>query len=221
MFMCGVLVRLPARQDAIGNRRRLMVSTTLISTAELAAHLDDHTWAVIDCRFSLDDPERGRQAYRQAHIPGAVYAHLNEDLSGPIIPGRTGRHPLPDVETVAHTFGRCGIDAQTQVVAYDDLNGSMAARLWWMLRWLGHMAVAVLDGGWEHWQREGRPVRSGEETRAPKTFTPSSRPELIVDAADVEMHLHAPNIRLVDARTVERYRGETEPLDPVAGHIPG
>src|SRR5690606_33407006 len=128
--------------------------------------LSNPNWLVVDCRFSLDDATRGQRDYEQGHIPGAIYAHLNDDLSGPILPGKTGRHPLPEPNTLAETFGRWGIDEGVQVIAYDDLNGSMAARLWWLLRWLGHERVAVLDGGWTHWQKEGRPVDQAVPQRA-------------------------------------------------------
>jgi thiosulfate/3-mercaptopyruvate sulfurtransferase len=198
-----------------------MVFTTLISTADLFAHIGDADWAVVDCRFSLDDIERGRLDYEREHISGAVYAHLEEDLSAPIIPGKTGRHPLPEIETLARRFSHWGIDASTQVVAYDDGPGPMAARLWWLLRWLGHDAVAVLDGGWFGWKAEGRPVSSGVDVRRARVFNPQPRAELVTDAAGVLETLGNPNSRLVDARAVERFRGEVEPLDPVAGHIPG
>ncbi len=194
---------------------------TLISTDELERHLANVNWAVVDCRFSLDDPERGRRDYQRAHIPGAVYAHLNEDLSGPVIPGRTGRHPLPEVDRFARALGRWGIDERVQVVAYDDSGGAVAARLWWMLRWLGHNAVAVLDGGWLAWRDEERPAQSGIETRTPRTFVPRPRPELIITSADIEAMLGRATCKLIDARAPERYRGEHEPIDPIAGHIPG
>lgn len=198
-----------------------MSYTTLIGTDDLAAHLDDPRWVVVDCRFTLGQPQRGRDDYRQAHIPGAVYAHLDQDLSGPVVPGQTGRHPLPDVDTAARTLGGWGIDGLTQVVAYDDSGGSMAARLWWMLRWLGHSSVAVLDGGWQRWRDTGGAASAGVETRAPAQFTPQPRPELLVDAARVLDLLHNPAFRIIDSRSAERYRGEVEPIDPVAGHIPG
>jgi thiosulfate/3-mercaptopyruvate sulfurtransferase len=194
---------------------------TLISTGELANHLNDDTWAIVDCRFSLDQPERGRQEYMQAHIPSAVYAHLNKDLSGPVIPGKTGRHPLPSLEVMAETFSNWGISDNIQVVAYDDSGGSMAARLWWLLRWLGHDNAAVLDGGWNRWRSEDLPIRNGEEYRKPQVFNPRLRSELVVDAAEVLAHLNDPAVRIIDARAAERYRGEIEPIDPVAGHIPG
>jgi thiosulfate/3-mercaptopyruvate sulfurtransferase len=199
-----------------------MTYTTLISTAELAEHLADPDWAVVDCRFSLEDRERGRHDYQQAHIPSAFYAHLEEDLSGPVIPGQTGRHPLPEIDGLARRLSEWGLDSRVQVVAYDDASGAMAAaRLWWLLRWLGHEAVAVLDGGWPPWQREGRPTQSGVECRAPRTFIPQPRPELLASASEVLALLNNPNFHLIDARSPERYRGEHEPIDPIAGRIPG
>jgi thiosulfate/3-mercaptopyruvate sulfurtransferase len=195
--------------------------TTLISTADLAAHLADPAWAIIDCRFKLDDKAAGRQDYLAAHIPGAVYAHLDEDLSGPIVPGKTGRHPLPTVERFAERLSRWGIDAATQVVAYDDNQGAMAGRLWWMLRWLGHDAVAVLDGGFRTWQGEGRALASGEEHRLPKSFAPYPRPEMQVDVREVMANLRSGRYKLFDVRDEARYRGEVKGMDPVAGHIPG
>ena len=198
-----------------------MPHTTLLAPSDLRAHLDDPAWVIVDCRFSLSDTERGRRAYREAHIPGAVYAHLDDDLSGPIVPGVTGRHPLPEVETFAQTLSAWGIDADVQVAAYDDFGGGIAARLWWMLRWLGHDAVAVLDGGWPVWQQNGFPERGGVEAGVPRTFAPRPRPEWVVGADAVNARCTDPSYRLLDARTAERYRGEHEPIDPVAGHIPG
>jgi thiosulfate/3-mercaptopyruvate sulfurtransferase len=195
--------------------------TTLIATDELAAHLDDPDWAVVDCRFSLQDPGQGRRAYQAGHIPGAVYAHLDEDLSGPVVPGRTGRHPLPEPELFAARLGRWGIGNTTQVVAYDDAGGAYAARLWWMLRWLGHEAVAVLDGGWSAWVAAGLPQRIGIETRPPTVFTARPRPELVATASEVMLRRLDPDWRVLDARGADRFRGENETLDPVAGHIPG
>ncbi len=198
-----------------------MTYTTLISTAALAAILNDPDWAIVDCRFSLADTEQGRHDYRQNHIAGAIYAHLDDDLAGSIIPGKTGRHPLPEIETFVQTLSRWGIDRRVQVVAYDNSGGAIAARLWWMLRWLGHEAVAVLDGGWSRWQREGRPVNDGWQARQARTFTAHPRPELIATTAEVARIRTDPNYRLFDSRSLERYRGQVEPIDPVAGHIPG
>ena len=209
------------RSAVVRKERCTMVYTTLVSAAELNQHLDHPDWTVVDCRFSLADPARGRLAYEQAHIPGAVYAHLDEDLAGPVIPSQTGRHPLPAVEVFGQTLSRWGIDASVQVVAYDDSSGSIAARLWWMLRWLGHEAVAVLDGGWPHWQSEGYPVRSGVEFRAGRVFTPRPRPQLLADTTEVLAVRDDPAYRLLDARSADRFRGENETIDPVAGRIPG
>lgn len=195
--------------------------TTLISCLELAERLEDERWIVVDCRFSLGDPERGRIDYGKAHIPGAVYAHLDEDLSGPVIPGKTGRHPLPTTQDMIDRFGRWGIGPGVQVVAYDDAGGGIAARLWWMLQFLGHDAVAVLDGGWPRWERLGLPTRGGVEASEPRPFTARPRADWIVDAETVDRLRAHPRWRLVDAREGERYRGEVEPIDPVAGHIPG
>lgn len=199
-----------------------MSYTTLISASELFGHITDQDWAIVDCRFSLDDTERGRRDYLQAHISGAVYAHLNKDLSGQIIPSKTGRHPLPKPETFAKTLSNWGIDAGVQVVAYDDKGGAMAAaRLWWMLRWVGHNAVAVLNGGWPHWQKNDYPIANSIETRKPRVFTPRVRNDLLFSSVDVLKILHNPNFRLIDSRSADRYRGENETIDPVAGHIPG
>jgi len=198
-----------------------MAFTTLISPQDLLPHLDDPEWALVDCRFSLDDPGRGRREYLLAHIPGAVYAHLDEDLSGPVVPGKTGRHPLPPVDLFARTLSTWGIGPGVQVVAYDDTGGSIAARFWWMLRWLGHTAVAVLDGGWPAWQQAGHPTREGLENRTKRHFRPHPRPEVLVSSEQVQSLLHNPDWRIVDSRTPERFRGEVEPIDPVAGRIPG
>ncbi len=193
---------------------------TLVSTAVLAAHLADHAWRIIDLRHDLSQPERwGEDQYNAAHVPGAVFAHLDRDLSAAKT-GRNGRHPLPSPEAAAELFARLGIAADTQVVAYDQGPGMYASRLWWMLRWLGHEAVAVLDGGFDKWRREGRPVTA--EIRTPPRAGIAQRPLApIVNANEILASLGNASLTVVDARTPERFRGETEPLDPVAGHIPG
>ncbi len=199
-----------------------MPYTTLIAAADLARHLDNPEWAIIDCRFALHDTEQGQRDYLQAHIPGALYAHLDRDLSAPMVPGQTGRHPLPSIEECARLFSVWGINRDVQVVAYDDTGGALgSARLWWMLRWLGHNAVAVLDGGWQAWQQAGLPTRSGQEDRPARSFVPLPREDLLIDSAEVQARQYAPDFRLIDVRAAERYRGAIEPLDPVAGHIPG
>jgi len=192
--------------------------TTLVSTDLLASHLDD--WAIVDCRFDLQNEHWGRDQYRLAHVPGAVYTSLNADLSG-TPSGTNGRHPLPTIDALAATLGRLGIDRSTQVVVYDQDAGSFASRLWWSLRYLGHDAVAVLDGGWAKWLREGRPTRSGDETRQVATFAPSARPDRRVELNDVASRLREPDRLLIDARAPERFEGRSETIDRVAGHIPG
>jgi thiosulfate/3-mercaptopyruvate sulfurtransferase len=199
-----------------------MPFNTIISAEELADHLDDPDWVTVDSRFKLADLEWGRRDYETAHIPGSVYANLNDDLSGPIIKGVTGRHPLPSVEKVSAVFSRFGIDARVQVVAYDDMGGALAAgRVWWLLRWLGHEAVSVLDGGWQAWARNGLPVRGGNETHVPRNFNPQPRNELIVSSDELVEMLDDPGYLVLDARSADRYRGKNETIDPVAGHIPG
>lgn len=199
-----------------------MSYTTIISIQDLGSHLSDPQWVILDCRFYLTDAGQGEREYLQAHIPGAVYAHLERDLCGEIIPGKTGRHPLPMVEAAEETFSRLGIDETVQVVVYDDAGGAMAAaRAWWMLRWLGHEAVAVLDGGWEHWKKGGNPVKGGVEAYPWRKFTPRPRPELVVSTEEVMQMSGDPTYRILDSRSEERYHGINEIIDPVGGHIPG
>ncbi len=197
-----------------------MLLTTLVDTVTLSRHHDDPRWVVIDCRFSLSDPGAGRRAYNVGHIPGAGYAHLVEDLSSTITP-ESGRHPLPYPNMLAEKLGRWGIDKTKQVIVYDDSFGAMASRLWWLLRWLGHGAVALLDGGFPKWQRERRPVTKELPQIQLAQFHPTVNHTAWVDAAEVSKILSAKDGLLVDARTDERFRGEIEPLDKVAGHIPG
>ncbi len=198
-----------------------MPFTTLISPETLAQHLDDPTWVVVDCRFSLADTEAGRRAYRQAHIPGAVYAHLDEDLSGPPVTDH-GRHPLPTPEALRALFDRLGIDEGTQVVAYDNVGSIVAARLWWMLRYMGHDAAAVLDGGWTAWEETGHPTAAGVEKNEPASFDGAPRRDWLVLAEEVASEAEkGVGGHLIDARAPERFRGEEEPLDPVPGRIPG
>ncbi len=194
--------------------------TTLVETQELAEHLSDPQWVIVDCRFDLQNTGLGFEQYQQGHIPGAVYAHMDHDLSGPKTPA-TGRHPLPDPETFIRTLSTWGIDSTKQVVVYDAAGGSYAVRLWWMLRFFGHDAAALLNGGLPLWEREGRPLASGVETNPPAVFTGQMHPEMLVTTEEVEQIRLDPTYLLVDARSAERFRGEVEPIDPVAGHIPG
>jgi thiosulfate/3-mercaptopyruvate sulfurtransferase len=193
--------------------------TTLVTTGDLAGHLDDAAWVVFDCRHDLAKPGLGRAEYLEAHIPGARFMHMDEDLAGPAT-GANGRHPLPDPALFAAKLGAAGVGPGTQVVAYDAQGAVNASRLWWMLRWLGHDAVAVLDGSLGKWLREERPMTAELPRPAPAQFSPRPQP-LAVDAGLVASRLRTPAMLLVDARSGERYRGEAEPIDPVAGHIPG
>ena len=197
-----------------------MAFTTLISTATLALHLDDPAFAIIDCRYKLDDGSWGEREHAAAHIPGAMYADLGRDLAGPRN-GTNGRHPLPDPHVLARTFGRLGIASGGQAVAYDQENGMYASRLWWLLRWLGHDAVAVLDGGFAKWKAEGRATQSGVEQREPREFAGSPRVDMSVGVGQVASRVGTSEWQLVDARAPERYRGDTEPIDKTPGHIPG
>jgi thiosulfate/3-mercaptopyruvate sulfurtransferase len=188
----------------------------LVSTAELAAHL--HRWRVFDCRHDLTKPALGEQQYREAHIGGALFASLDRDLSAPKT-GKNGRHPLPDPNAFGEWLGRCGLKPTDQVVCYDAGNGAMAARLWWMLRWVGHDAAAVLDGGLAKWVAEGRPLTADVPIVQASKFRVHLRGEMAVDVHAIAKTLRQP--LLLDARAPARWRGEQEPIDPVAGRIPG
>ena len=193
----------------------------LTTPEELASRLDDARLRIIDCRFDLMAPAAGRKAWLDAHIPGAVYADLDEDLSGPIR-ADTGRHPLPASAAAEDTFSRLGIDADTRVVAYDDANGAIASRAWWLLRWLGHGRVTVLDGGLQAWQSRGLPLDSGVEAAARRGFRAAVRPDRVLTTAEIASSLDAQGgCLLIDARDAARFRGEVEPIDAKAGHVPG
>jgi thiosulfate/3-mercaptopyruvate sulfurtransferase len=199
--------------------------STLIEPQELLAHLGDPEWALIDCRFDLARPAWGASAWAAAHIPTALYADLDADLAD--TPGpHTGRHPLPQAEALAAAFGRLGIDAQVQVIAYDQGTGMFAARLWWLLRWLGHEQVAVLNGGLSAWEREGLPLTSAKTPRAARIFRAREARAAPVSSAQVADFLAQGafgrgELHLIDARAADRFAGENETLDPIAGHIPG
>jgi len=199
------------------------MSHTLISTADLASLLTNPAAdvLVLDCRFSLAAPDAGQQAYEQGHIPGAVYAHLDRDLSGPKT-GLNGRHPLPSPEAFEATLQRWGLQSSTEVIAYDESGGMFAARVWWMLRWMGHAQVRVLDGGWPQWLAQGGAVSTDPASRAPSTLSWRSHDETLTRIDFVQSHLGNRDVmQLVDARAPDRFRGENETLDPVGGHIPG
>jgi thiosulfate/3-mercaptopyruvate sulfurtransferase len=197
-----------------------MKFTTLVSTEQLAEHLTDPDWVVFDCRFTLTDPEAGRRAYANGHIPGARYAHLDQDLSSPVTE-KTGRHPLPDADALAEKLSAWGVGPNTQVVVYDDSFGAMAVRLWWLLRWLGHEAVALLDGGYPKWNKEKRPLTDALPDIRPAAFHAVPHRALWADAAQVDAARQDAQWKVLDARPEMRFTGDVEPLDPVAGHIPG
>lgn len=202
-----------------GGRRTVSGYQTLICAAELSECLRNNNISLFDCRHDLADPDAGTRAYVQSHIPGAQFLHLDRDLSGPLS-GRNGRHPLPDPHVLASRLAQCGVHKESQVVAYDDSDGIFAARLWWLLRWLGHEKVAVLDGGLGAWCSAGGQSTSEPSAARPSHFGFRLRP-CYVGVEDVAAGLHGPDTVLVDARSPDRFRGENETLDPVAGHIPG
>ncbi|WP_411726142.1 sulfurtransferase [Methyloglobulus sp.] len=197
-----------------------MTYTTLISAESLNQHLNDLDWVIIDCRFSLADTEAGFKAYRHGHIPNARYAHLDKDLSSTVT-DLTGRHPLPSFTSLVKKLGTWGIANDSQVVVYDDVSGAFAGRLWWLLRCLGHDKIAVLDGGYKHWQKLGYPVTTTLPTIKAAIFRAYPAENSGLTALQVQNGLARKSLCLIDARTPERYRGEREPIDPVAGHIPG
>jgi thiosulfate/3-mercaptopyruvate sulfurtransferase len=201
------------------------MTATLIDPAGLARHLGDADWLSVDCRFDLARPDWGAQVFAAGHIPGALYAHLDHDLSGPHT-AASGRHPLPDPAALAASFGHFGIDARVQVIAYDQGPGAYAARLWWLLRWLGHERVAVLDGGFAAWERAGLPVSSAPGARPARHFEAHADPDRVVSTAALAAALGRGDLArgaplLIDARSAERFAGENESIDPVAGHVPG
>ena len=193
--------------------------TTLVSLAELAAHLDEPRWIVFDCRFDLADTGAGRREYAQSHIAGARYAHLDDDLAGAKT-GANGRHPLPDPDQFSAKLASFGLNKGMQAVAYDASGGYYAARLWWMLRWVGHTESAVLDGGWKAWLAAGLPVSAQLPAITAGNFSGATR-AMSVDAAFVLGRIGQPGSLVIDARSPDRFRGENETLDPVGGHIPG
>jgi thiosulfate/3-mercaptopyruvate sulfurtransferase len=193
----------------------------LISTAHLAAHLSDPHWLVFDCRHDLADPGKGARLYGEGHLPGARFAPVDTALSGPKT-GANGRHPLPAADAFADFLASQGATPTTYLVAYDDAGGMYAARLWWLARWIGLTRVAVLDGGWTKWVAEGRPVTHDVPPPRPRgQLVPRPDPARVATADEILAHLHDGSRLVVDARAPERYRGDVEPIDRVAGHVPG
>jgi thiosulfate/3-mercaptopyruvate sulfurtransferase len=197
-----------------------MTTRTLVRAEELALMLGDARLCIFDCRFDLARPAYGRTAYLDEHLPGAIYADLNTDLAGPVT-ATSGRHPLPSPAAFEARLRAWGLNADSRVVAYDDGNGAYAARLWWMLRWVGHDDVAVLDGGMRRWLQLGLPLTEDRPAPAPGRFAARPRSAMAVTASAVLAAAADPAVRILDARAPERYRGEVEPIDKVAGHVPG
>ena len=184
-------------------------------------HLSNPDWVVVDCRSELSDHEFGRRSYTENHIPGAVFLDLDKDLAGPVAP-ETGRHPLPAVNSIVAALGAVGIDNSSNVVVYDQGHGAIAARAWWILRWLGHESVYVLDGGYSRWQQLGFPLEAGEGVRDATQYQESPGATRVLTTADLEGNLDKlREHKLLDARDRQRFLGKLEPIDPVAGHIPG
>ncbi len=198
----------------------MKIYKTLVSSQVLVNQLTNPHWIVVDCRFSLGNTEAGRRDYLLGHIPTAHYAHLDDDLSGPVT-GASGRHPLPDPLELSQTLGAWGITPNSQVVVYDDAGGAIAARLWWLLRWLGHDKVAVLNGGWQHWHALGYPVQETVPVSLPAPYPVAQDDSAWLTTEQVNEALEAQSIVLLDARTAERFEGRDEPIDPIAGHVPG
>lgn len=196
-----------------------MSFTTLVDVATLQAHVDDPAWLVVDVRHQLADTGYGERVYAEGHIPGAAFLHCDRDLSGPMT-GTNGRHPLPDPQKLVQRLGEIGIGPATQVVVYDDAQGMIAGRLWWLLRWLGHDRVALLDGGMQSWQAAGGTLTDVVPITSPRLFVPQAQDHL-VEADYVLERIETPNMHLVDGRGPDRFRGENETIDPVGGHIPG
>ncbi|ATC65273.1 sulfurtransferase [Nibricoccus aquaticus] len=193
----------------------------LIDAAELSGNLQRSDWVVFDCRHDLVDTSRGERLYREGHIPGAHFAPVETALSGAKT-GKNGRHPLPAAEAFAAFLARHGVTEKTMIVAYDDAGGLYAARLWWMARWIGHERVALLDGGWTKWIADGRAVTTEvPEAVAAQPLAVREHAAWVWSAEDVLRQIDDAAFALIDARAGERYRGEVEPMDPVAGHIPG
>ncbi len=193
----------------------------LITAEQLARRLDDPALRILDCRFALEDPAYGARSYHQGHVPGARFADLEKDLSGPVTPGVTGRHPLPEPEGLAARFRQWGLDDDSEVVLYDDGPGAFAARAWWLLLWLGKRdGIYLLDGGLKAWREAGLPMDKAIPDGETGTFSGRADGSLIIDAAGLQERLDDPQLALLDARALPRFLGEVEPIDPIAGHIP-
>ena len=196
-----------------------MTYQTIVSADVLLQNLDNPNWVILDCRDSLMDKEWGYKSYLEGHIPSASYCYLYDDFSSPITP-TTGRHPLPKIEKLAKKLGNWGIEKKTQVVVYDDMSGAFAGRMWWQLRALGHQNIAVLDGGLKYWIANNKPITTEIVEPVRKDFAVDFHPEQLITVNQVSKNLDEKNFSLLDARAAPRYRGEVEPIDPIAGHVP-
>jgi thiosulfate/3-mercaptopyruvate sulfurtransferase len=196
------------------------MANVLVSSEWLANHQEDKNLVVVDCRFALADPQLGHQQYLQGHIPGAYYLDLNQDLASPA-QQHGGRHPLPDISALAAKLSQMGVTAQTLIVAYDDSRFAFASRPWWLLKYMGHDRIAVLEGGFSAYQSSGLPISTDLPIKREGLFVPQMRSELIVNIHDVVQRQQNPSTKLVDSREADRYQGKSEPIDPIAGHIPG
>jgi thiosulfate/3-mercaptopyruvate sulfurtransferase len=194
--------------------------TTLIDAATLGRELERGDLVLFDCRFDLGHAQWGETEYASAHLPGALYLHLDRDLSSPITPA-SGRHPLPDPAVFAQRMAALGVGAGSQVVAYDQGNGAQAARLWWLLRWIGFHEIAVLDGGMAAWRAAGLPLETGVRAPQARTLPVALNQDAWVSSERVNELRLRPQTLLIDARGAERFAGRNETIDPVAGHVPG
>ncbi len=192
----------------------------LVSPDWLATHRASEGLVIVDCRFALAEPQLGYRQYLEGHIPSAHYLDLNQDLASPVQP-HGGRHPLPEISAIAAKLSRMGVTAETLVVAYDDSRFAFASRLWWLLKYMGHDRIAILDGGFSAYQAAGLPITQEVPAQRSEAFMPKLRLTMAVDREGVQQRQYQPHIKLIDSREGDRYRGEREPIDPVAGHIPG
>ena len=194
----------------------------LITPQQLAERLGSPKLVILDCRFALEDVDYGQRSYAEGHIAGAHFADLERDLSGPVSKGKTGRHPLPDPQRLVERLREWGLDNDSEVLLYDDGPGAFAARAWWLLAWLGkRTGVAILDGGLKAWHTAGQPLSLDAPARYEGTFNGEPDAKLLIDAEHLATELASPKLTLIDARALPRFRGDVEPIDPVAGHIPG
>jgi len=198
-----------------------MLHKCLMDPIECNDQLGSNDVKLVDCRFMLADTEWGRREYEASHIPGAVYAHMDDDLSGRVTPGVTGRHPLPEQKDFIRKLETWGISNKDSIVVYDQSHGGLAARLWWMLRWIGHDKVSVLDGGWAEWCKQGLPVTSDIPAISRSSFEGRIQSDMAISRHEVSEWTNDDSLTIIDARAHERYTGAHEPIDPVAGHIPG